>query len=142
MSVEKVKALAEPASKANLFERRKIVKVFGEEYTVKRLTRKEMFESGIFYLSSLLTNLTHQSDLETDIEKKKKIIEEAVKTQYEFERKLLLTCVENMNEEKLDNLDIDVWRELLNEVVKFNFLTSTRLLEQPRSREDSTLATL
>jgi len=138
MSVEKVKQLAEPASKANLFQRKKVIKVFGEEYTIKRLTRKEMYESGISYLSSLLTSLSKELDRETNIEKKKQIIQEAEKTQYEFERKLLLNCIEGMTEEKLDELDINVWRELLSHVVAFNFLFSHRSSEQQESSGEST----
>jgi dGTP triphosphohydrolase len=142
MSVEKVKELAQPAAKSNLFERKKIIKVFGEDYIIKRLTRKEMYESGISYLSSLLTSLSRELDKEIDIEKKKQIIQEAEKTQYEFERRLLLNCIEGMTEERLDMLDIDVWRELLSHVVAFNFLTSRKSLGQQEFREESTLATL
>ena len=135
MSVERVKELAQSAAKSNLFERTKRVAIMGEEYTIRRLTRKEMFESGLSYLSSYLMSLGRELERESDLEKKKRIIEESEKTQYEFEKKLLLMSVEGMTEEKLDELDINTWRELLSAVVEYNFLTRAGLSARQESRE-------
>jgi hypothetical protein len=142
MSVEHVREVAQSAAKSNLFERRKTVKIFEQEYVIRRLTRKEMFESGLSYLSSYLMSLGRELERESDLEKKKKIIEESEKTQYEFEKKLLLMSVEDLSEEKLDEMDINIWRELLNAVVEFNFLTRAGLSARRESREGLIPATL
>jgi len=135
MSVERVKELAQSAAKSNLFERKKMIKILDQEYMIRRLTRKEMFESGLSYLSSYLMSLGRELERESDLEKKKRIIEESEKTQYEFEKKLLLMSVEGMTEEKLDELDINTWRELLSAVVEYNFLTRAGLSARRESRE-------
>jgi len=136
MSVERVRELAEPASKTNLFNRVKEVEVAGERYRIKRLTRREMFESGISWLSWYLISLDRELNRESNLERKKEIVRERERAQYEFERKMLLASVEDMTEEKLDELDVDTWRELLNHVVEWNFLRRDRLSPRHESRED------
>lgn len=143
MSVEKIEKLTEEAKKENLFKRKKEVEVAGKKYVIRRPTRAEFFDSRINYLSSLLTKLDAQIEKETDLEKKKKLIEEREQINYEFEKKILMLCVEGMTEEKLNDLDYAEWYQLFNEVNFFVVLAPLEVLRKGRgSSQNEMLATL
>lgn len=143
MSVERVREYSEIASKENLFRKMKEVEIGGVKYVIRRPTRAEMFNSGINFLLSLISRLEDKIVEENDAEKRVKLIEEREKAQYELEKRLLLICVQDMTEEKLDKLEYGEWYKLFSEVNEFVFIIPFQeLLNQRRSREGSTLATL
>lgn len=128
MSVEKVKRLASEASKERLFLRVKEVKIGEKTYRIRRPSRAEMYSSGLQLMSNLYDDLRNMINHETDLEKRKKLWEEFMKLQYDYERKLLLTCVEGMTEEELEKMDYGEYYALVNQVVDFIFLSPIREL--------------
>lgn len=132
MSVDRVRELSEVASRENLFRRFKEVEVGGARYVIRRPTRAEMFSSGINFLSSLISRLDSRIGEEPEIEKKKRLIEERERAQYELEKRLLLLCVEGMSEDRLEKLDYSEWYRLFSEVSEFVFVAPFRELSSPR----------
>jgi len=133
MSVEKVRKIASEASKEKLFLKVKEVKIGEKTYRIGRPTRAEMYSSGLQLMSNLYDDLRNMIRHETDLEKKKRLWEEFMKLQYDYERKLLLTCVEGMTEEELENMDYGEYYALVNQVVDFIFLAPLRELSGRRS---------
>jgi len=133
MSVEKVRKIASEASKEKLFLKVKEVKIGEKTYRIRRPTRAEMYSSGLQLMSNLYDDLRNMIRHETDLERKKKLWEEFMKLQYDYERKLLLTCVEGMTEEELENMDYGEYYALVNQVVDFIFLAPLRELSGRRS---------
>jgi len=134
-TVEKVKAYAATASKERLFQKVKEVEVSGRRYVIRRPSRKEMFETGLQLMSNLLDDLRRMIERETDLERKRKLWEEYLKTQYDYERKLLLTCVEGIGEEDIDAMDYGEYYALVNQVVDFVYLAPLRELSERRSSQ-------
>jgi len=128
MSVEKVLQIASEASKEKLFLKVKEVKIGEKTYIIRRPTRAEMYSSGLQLMSNLLDDLRRMIDRENDIEKRKRLWEEHMKVQYDYERKLLLTCVEGMTEDEIQNMDYGEYYALVNQVVDFIFLAPLREL--------------
>ena len=98
------------------------IEIAGRKYTIRRPSRAEMYSSGLQYLSNLLDELRRTLSQEANIEKKKELQEEIIKLQYEYERKLLLTCVDEIKEEDLEKLDYLEWYQLVDRVIDFVFL--------------------
>ena len=133
MSVEKVRKIASEASKEKLFLKVKEVKIGEKTYRIRRPTRAEMYSSGLQLMSNLYDDLRSMINRETDLEKRKKLWEEFMKLQYDYERKLLLTCVEGMTEEEMEKMDYGEYYALVNQVVDFIFLAPLRELSGRRS---------
>ena len=133
MSVEKVRKIASEASKEKLFLKVKEVKIGEKTYRIRRPTRAEMYESGLQLMTNLVDDLRKMIDRENDLEKKKKLWEEFMKLQYDYERKLLLTCVEGMTEEEMEKMDYGEYYALVNKVVDFIYIAPLRELSERRS---------
>ena len=132
MSVEKVKRLASEASKERLFLKVKEVKIGEKTYRIRRPSRKEMYESGLQLEANILDDMKEMIRRESDLEKRKKLWEQYLKMQYDYEKKLLLKCVEGMTEEELDKMDYGEYYVLVNQVIRFIFLTPLRELSERR----------
>lgn len=139
MSVEKIREFASEASREKLFQKSREVEVGGRRYIIRRPTRGEIYSTGISRLSTLLSILERQIMNEEDFEKRKKLIEEKENIQYEFEKRLLLLCVEGLSEEDLSKLWYGEWYILFSEVSDFVFMAPFQeLSRQRRLRENST----
>jgi len=96
-----------------------------------------MYCTGISQLSTLLSILERQIMSEEDFEKKKKLIEEKEKVQYEFEKRLLHLCVKGLSEDEMNKLEYSEWYTLFSEVNDFVFMAPFQeLLRQRRLREN------
>ena len=141
MSVEKIAKAAETAGKQNLFQRVREVEVAGRKYTMRRPSRREMFDSGVNNLSSFIRWLDSLIQTEKDVERKEELVKLRERKQYEFERALLKLCVENTTDEDLDNLGYDEWYELFNYVSDFVFVAPFReFLQRLEFKRDVPLA--
>ena len=139
MSVEKVREFASEASREKLFQKVKELEVRGRRYVIRRPTRGEIYSAGINQLSTLISILERQIMSEQDLEKKKRLVEDKERIQYEFEKKLLLLCVEGLNEDELGKLEYSEWYILFSEVNDFVFISPFQeLLKQRRSRRNLT----
>ncbi|MCL7402027.1 MAG: hypothetical protein LZ168_04490 [Thaumarchaeota archaeon] len=139
MSIEKVREFASEASRDRLFQKVKEVEIGGRRYIIRRPTRGEIYSTGVSQLSTLLSILERQIMNEEDFEKRRKLIEEKEKIQYEFEKKLLLLCVEGLNEDELGKLEYSEWYILFSEVNEFVFIAPFQeLLKQRKSRRSLT----
>jgi len=126
------KKIASEASKEKLFLKVKEVKIGEKTYRIRRPTRAEMYSSGLQLMANLIDDLRSVIDRENDLEKKKKLWEEYMKLQYDYEKKLLLTCVEGISEERLQEMDYGEYYALVREVIDFIFLDPLRSLSEQR----------
>jgi len=134
MSVEKVMRIASEASKEKLFLRVKEIRIGEKTYRIRRPTRAEMYASGLQLMSNLLDDLRKMIDRENDLERRRKLWEEYMRMQYDYEKRLLLTCVEGMTEDEIQNMDYGEYYALVNQVADFVFLAPLReLLGRQRS---------
>ncbi|MEM4342588.1 MAG: hypothetical protein QXF97_08615 [Candidatus Caldarchaeum sp.] len=141
MSVEKITKASEVASKEKLFQRVQEVEVGGRKYVIRRPSRREMFDSGVNKLSSYIRFLDGMIQIERDVAKKEELVEMREKKQYEFEKKLLKLCVENISDEELDSMEYGEWYELFNHISDFVFVSPFReFLQRQESRRDVPLA--
>jgi len=112
------------------------IEIAGRKYTIRRPSRAEMYSSGLQYLSNLLDELRKTLSRETDVEKIKKLQEEITNLQYEYERKLLLTCVNEIKEEDLEKLDYLEWYQLVDRVIDFVFTQPLKELQTRREKSN------
>ncbi len=112
------------------------IEIAGRKYTIRRPSRAEMYSSGLQYLSNLLDELRRTLSQEANIEKKKELQEEITKLQYEYEKKLLLTCVDGIKEEDLEKLGYLEWYQLVNHVIDFVFTQPLKELQARREKSN------
>ncbi|MEM4189686.1 MAG: hypothetical protein QW544_04130 [Candidatus Caldarchaeum sp.] len=141
MSVEKITKASEAASREKLFQRVQEVEVGGRKYVIRRPSRREMFDSGVNKLSSYIRFLDGMIQVERDVAKKEELVEMREKKQYEFEKKLLKLCVENISDDELDSMEYGEWYELFNHISDFVLVAPFReFLQRQESRRDVPLA--
>ncbi|MEO0158603.1 MAG: hypothetical protein ABIM59_07755, partial [candidate division WOR-3 bacterium] len=132
---------SEAASREKLFQRVQEVEVGGRKYVIRRPSRREMFDSGVNKLSSYIRFLDGMIQVERDVAKKEELVEMREKKQYEFEKKLLKLCVENISDDELDSMEYGEWYELFNHISDFVLVAPFReFLQRLESRRDVPLA--
>lgn len=100
-----------------------------------------MFDSGVNKLSSYIRFLDGMIQVERDVAKKEELVEMREKKQYEFEKKLLKLCVENISDDELDSMEYGEWYELFNHISDFVLVAPFReFLQRQESRRDVPLA--